>query len=320
VSDDLLNRHMAGQPRFKDTWLRKRDDLIDQSQSGYDLALANFGFNAGLSEQEVVNLIIHHRRIHGQSPRTRLDYFQRTIAKACKRNDRSASANAFVGWGQEAPNQQSTQSKPDSATARALLCEQISAALGVRILRIVKITGKQPTYQMELESGKIEFPSVNKLVDQRSFRMTIASVADRFTSKVRSSQWDQITQMMLDALTIADGGLETDLVGGAQLYVHQYLSETPFVDSIETPPSHLRDKPAIINGQIAICSGDLQLYINKTRAENHPIKDVASMLTAIGASSTRPKGTRLRDQTRWLLPLSEFDPADYTGNEEKSDA
>jgi hypothetical protein len=143
---------------------------------------------------------------------------------------------------------------------------------------------------MELESGKVEFTSVNKLIDQRSLRMTIASAANRFISRIKSSQWDQITQIMLDALTIADGGVETDLVGGAQMYIDQYLSETPFIDSVEKPPTQLRSKPTIIDGEIAICSIDLQLYINRTCGENHPINHVASMLTAIGH---RARGSKL---------------------------
>ena len=71
--------------RFRNTWLRQRHDLKDQSGSGYDLALACFGMDTGLSEQQVMNLIIHHRAHHGQRQRTRIDYFQRTIAKATQR-------------------------------------------------------------------------------------------------------------------------------------------------------------------------------------------------------------------------------------------
>ena len=62
--DNLLNRHMAVDPHFKKTWLLQREDLNDQSPSGYDLALANFGLEAGLSDQQVIDLMIHHRRIH----------------------------------------------------------------------------------------------------------------------------------------------------------------------------------------------------------------------------------------------------------------
>jgi hypothetical protein len=165
VPDDLLNRYMAD-PRFKKTWLRQREDLKDQSQSGYDLALANFGLDARLSDQQVIDLMIHHRRIHGKPQRTRVDYFQRTISKASKRNDNPAPAKSAEGPVEE-PGHPSLQTKPDSPTARALLCEQISNAIGVRVLRIVKIDGQEPTYRLELETTKMGSPALTNLSGSR---------------------------------------------------------------------------------------------------------------------------------------------------------
>jgi hypothetical protein len=305
VSDEVLGRYMETDPRFKKTWLRQRDDLKDQSQSGYDLALANFGFENGLSEEQVVELIIHHRRIHSQRPRTRLDYFQRTIAKAFRRNE-DVAAPAEVP-GQPAPQ------RPDTATARALLCEQISNAIGVRVLRIVKIGGQEPTYRVELEATKVGFASVDKLVGQQSFRMKIASAVEHLVPRIPGKVWDRVAQMMLNALTVEDGGDESDLVGAAKMYVERYLSETPFIDAEEEQPYQTRFKPAVYEGQIAIRSHDLQQHINKAWGENRAIKEVTAMLSALGASSTRLKRTRLRDQSRWLLPSSEFAPESNTG-------
>lgn len=327
VPEDLLARYMGTDPRFKKTWLRQREDLKDQSQSGYDLALANFGSEAGLSEQQVVDLMIHHRRIHSQRPRTRLEYFQRTIAKAFKRADVSGTINSVET---SAPDQLDSvkeaetgphNSGPDSATVRAILCEQISNVLGVRVLRIVKVTGKEPSYQMELDVAKIELPDVGKLVNQSKLRIAIASAADLLIPKIRPKDWERVARAMLDALTVQDGGEETDFVGSAKMHVDNYLSETPFIDSVVDQPLQTRRKPAVIGGQITICSSDLQLYLNKTSGEIHPIRAVTSMLAAIGASHTRVKATQFRDQSRWLLPQSEFAPSDYIGlGEVKSDA
>jgi hypothetical protein len=323
VPEDLLARYMAADPRFRKTWLRQREDLKDQSQSGYDLALANFGSEAGLSEQQIVDLMIHHRRIHNQRQRTRLDYFQRTLAKAIKRTDGGSNTLPEAppshhpdSEGHADAGQQRT--KPDSATARALLCDRISTVLGVRVLRILKITGKEPTYQVELEASKIELPSVSKLVDQRSFRMAIASAADRLIPKIKPKLWEQVAQAMLDALTIEDGGEETDFVGSVRIHLESYLSETPFIDSIEEQPIQTRRKPTIIDGKIAICSSDFQSHINKTNNENHSVKAVASMLTALGATSTRIRSARLRDQSRWLLPFAEFAPDDFAGTDKEA--
>ncbi len=187
----------------------------------------------------------------------------------------------------------------------------------MRVLRILKITGKEPTYQVELEAAKIELPNVSKLVGQTSFRMAIASAADRLIPKIKMKVWEQIAQTMLDALTVEDGGEETDFVGSVRIYLENYLSETPFIDSIEEQPIQTRRKPTIIDGKIAICSIDLQSHINKTCNENRSVKSVASMLAALGASSARIRGARLRDQSRWLLPLAEFAPDAFVGAEKE---
>ena len=318
VPADLLDRHMGADPRFRKTWLRQREDLKDQSQSGYDLALANFGSEAGLSEEQVVELIIHHRRIHNQRPRTRLEYFQRTIAKAFKRKDNPTPTTPFAAPVQE-PCQPSPPKKPDPATARALLCEEISHAIGVRVLRIVKIDGQEPTYRLELEASKIGFGSVDQLVGQQKLRMKIASAVEHLVPRIPGKIWDRIAQMMLSALTVEDGGDEANLVGSARMYVESYLSETPLIDA-EAPQSYqTKYKPAVYEGQIAIRAHDLQQHINKAWGENRAIKEVTEMLSALGASSLRLKRTRLRDQSRWLLPSSEFASDSYRGTGGESD-
>jgi hypothetical protein len=51
VPQHVLDGYMAADVQFRRTWLRQRPDLTDQSQSGYDMALANFGRRHKLSEQ-----------------------------------------------------------------------------------------------------------------------------------------------------------------------------------------------------------------------------------------------------------------------------
>lgn len=316
MPEDLLNSYLAGNLRFKKTWLRQREDLKDQSQSGHDLAIANFGVEAGLSEQQVIDLIIQNRRIHGQAQRTRLDYFERTISKASKQNENPAPAKCFeVSF--EEPGHPLPRTKPASPIARALLCEQISNAIGVRVLRIVKIDGQEPTYRLELETTKILFPSIDKLVGQQSFRMKIASAVDHLVPRIQPKVWDGLAQLILNALTVEDGGDEANLVGAAKLYVERYLAETPFIDAEKDHPYQTRFKPAVYEGQIGICSHDLQQHINKAWGENRPIKEVTAMLSALGASSTRLKRTRFRDQSRWLLPSTEFAADAYVGASEE---
>jgi hypothetical protein len=175
IPQEMLEHWMEADLRFRNTWFRQRHDLHDQSQSGYDLALACFGVDAGSTEQQIVDLIIHHRELHKQKLRTRLDYYQRTIAKAAKRTEGIDPVSILQGTAPQEPSQATppdtlqpddeAKQPPDPTTAKAILCKRISQVPGIRILRLLKVTGKEPTYQMQLDTTTIEFPNVGKFID-----------------------------------------------------------------------------------------------------------------------------------------------------------
>jgi len=71
-------------PKFRQTWNHERPDLADQSQSGYDLALASIAARLGWTDQETADLLIAARRHTGASPEKSLrrDYMLRTLTRA----------------------------------------------------------------------------------------------------------------------------------------------------------------------------------------------------------------------------------------------
>lgn len=322
--------------RFRNTWNRQRHDLTDQSGSGYDLALACFGIDAGLSEQQIVDLILHHRAIHKMRHRTRLDYYQRTIAKAEKRTGAAAAVTALPGdlAGPAAPSttgpvapqgapvapeeQQATADTtlppgaPDPEVRRALLCQRVSQGLTIPVLRLVKITGKEPQYRMELADGqKIDFPNVNKLIAYESVRSAIAATVGRIIPKIKAKQWELLSQTMLDACIVVDGTEEMEWEGAARMYLQHYLAETGFIPSIEGQRLQEQRRPMVIDGKITVCASDLQTYVNKTTFQTLSVKAVAGMLSALGATSIRVRGAKFKDQSRWVLPIAECDPEEY---------
>lgn len=68
--------------RFKQSFERTRKDMSDASPSAYDLSLATFAYNAGWKDQEIVDLLIYSRKRNGDDLKLRVDYYQRTLAKA----------------------------------------------------------------------------------------------------------------------------------------------------------------------------------------------------------------------------------------------
>jgi len=315
IPQEMLDGWMAQDMRFRNTWLRQRHDLKDQSQSGYDLALADFGMEAGLTEQQIVDLIVHHRNLYAQKQRTRIDYFQRTIAKAYRQGPTTEAPPAAPC----APEDRHTggNALPGPGLGRALLCEQISRVLGVRILRLVKITGKEPAYHMELEDAKIEFPHVGKLISQEAVRVAIAAAVGKLIPRIKPKQWEQLAQVMLDACIVEQGSVEMEWEGAARTYVAQYLAETGFIESIDGQTVQNQRKPMVIDGQIAINASDLQIYVNKTTFQNLSVKAIASMLSVMGGKQMRLRGQRFREQSRWLLPVEQFDPSEYSARSQE---
>jgi hypothetical protein len=319
IPDSLLSQWQDKDARFKRTWFRQRSDLQDQSQSGYDLALASFGVGAGLAEQQVVDLIIHHRAMHKLKPRLRLDYYYRTLSKAANHGNsepiRSTAASLAPGPLAACPRPETPEPPPTtpliSDRDKIALCDRISEELGVEVLRIVKLSGKEPVYRMELPEGKVHFDNVGKLISQNAVRVALAARAGKLIPTIRPPVWRRVAQWMLDACVVEEGSEELEYEGAARMYISQYLAETPSISSIEgQSPQDLR-KPMAREGRITICASDLQMFINKNTQQNLPVRAVATMLSAIGAKTIRVRGIKIQEQSRWELPLEEFDSAEY---------
>jgi hypothetical protein len=330
IPRDVLDGWMSHDARFRNTWERRRHDLKDSSQSGYDLALADFGVEAGLPEQQIVDLIVHHRAIHGQMQRTRLDYYQRTIAKALSQSSNTARpaqatelAAATPTGGEPAPA--GTTDQPAGAAAefpakqlsperaRAKLCGEISAEIGIpiQITKFVRITGKDPSFRMELaDDSKIDFSHTGKFVDQDAVRLALAGQKKWLMAPIKSAKWREIAQKMLDACFDEEGPIEAQWEDGTRATVAKYLEHSSFIEDISSAHPDYRTKPIVIGGRIAINTTDLRAWIFKTTGDNHSVQRLASNLSAMGAEPKRV-ASKHYDQSRWILPTKQFAPGDY---------
>jgi len=85
-------------PAFAQAWNRQRPDLRDQSQSAYDLSLADIAALNGWTDQEIASLIIAARRKHGEKPEKalRADYVSKTIASARRAAEERSGPEADI--------------------------------------------------------------------------------------------------------------------------------------------------------------------------------------------------------------------------------
>jgi hypothetical protein len=326
IPDEMLMRWLEQDSRFAMTWNHQRDNMSDESQSGYDLALANFGAGKGLTGQQIVDLIIHNRRLHGAKQRKSLDYYQRAISKARCGAGKCLPVGevAACGTGNLVPSSGTAVSAyegPPDPNEKAKICDRLSAIFGVQILRIEKLNGSEPVYLMELESGCIEFPAVGKLLSQKFVREALAAKTGKLIQTFRKREWEQLAQLMLDACIEKEGTDDLEFKGAARINISKYLSDNPPVAGLERLTGPNVYSPLIDDGRIVISSTDLQIYITRTAMQNISVKRVAAMISSIGGDSVRIRRNSFREQSRWALPVAEWNPKDYTtGVAEPSDA
>lgn len=87
---DALDSLLVNHDKARGSWEGKRPDLTDASPSSLDFSLATIAVANGWTDQEIADLLIAGRRHRGDDLKTgrggelRLDYYQRTIARAKK--------------------------------------------------------------------------------------------------------------------------------------------------------------------------------------------------------------------------------------------
>lgn len=106
-------------PAFRRTWRHERDELPSMSET--DMALVSIAALAGWEDQELADLIVHHRLVHDEAdPKARrLDYIRRTVARA-----------------REHADEQREEPKPEEAAAKragTLTAEQWADLIGTRL-------------------------------------------------------------------------------------------------------------------------------------------------------------------------------------------
>jgi hypothetical protein len=196
---------------------------------------------------------------------------------------------------------------------KAALCEKVSNAIviPVPITRLVRITGKDPSFRMELaDDTKIEFTSISKFRNQEAVRDALAAQMKWLMPPIKPARWREIAQDLLNACFDEEGPIEAKWEESARDAVGRYLEDNGFIEDIATAHPQYRGKPIIKDGRIAINTTDFHGWVNRTTFQNMSVKALASQLAAMGAVQKRVTGKH-REQSRWLLPIEHFDPADY---------
>lgn len=211
---------------FKRTWERQRDKDLP-SQSEYDLALATRAAGVGWSDQEIVNLLIAHRRKHRQPEKLRHDYYAARLALVRQQApdisdglEQLTEIGTEISAGVNIPDDRRNEIKDHMSNLMAL-------PVGSEIERIEKYPGDPPTYALLTAKGRITLGTVACITNAQQFRNAVASATGHLISRFKGVAWDKVAQAVLHAAETVDLGDEVSVDGEVGAWLMSYLEDEP---------------------------------------------------------------------------------------------
>lgn len=281
---------LAVDPTFLATWNRtRRFDGGDNSQSSFDMALANICVAADFADQEIADTIIAHRVLHNQFPEKALrkDYIARTIIRA--RQDK-AERESKAGLSDARPLMGSPYETPEH---RDSLRDNLSTRLGIKIIKIIRWLGSPSTYQLDTDRGSVHLGTIEHLITQSRFIMHVAEVTGVII-QLKKGEWGPIAQ---DLRNLAEDDLASPNAtdeGKIVDWVSRYLEAHPPRAMEEAE----RESPITDGGAIFIRLSPLRSWVFRGDMENVTTKELGRLLRLIGAESVQKNIKDNRDG-RW---------------------
>ena len=265
---------------FKLSWYHGRKDLQDQSESSYDLSLATRAFAANWSAQEIVNLLIAHRRKHKADLKLRKDYYERTLSKAISGRDEETRKQLVeeLKAGKALPE----QTEKDPAELFALLSDLLQA----KITKLLKYHGEVGVYDMEINGQTVRIGGIEVLTTQRLFRNKIADAAGVWFASQKGPMWDNTVQLLLRVVEHVEVGQEATFIGALAGIIEGYLAAGIAAED-KADETLLSNQPAMRGGKACFTLTGLRTHILGQYQEKVTTQLLSVQLRAMGYHGQR---------------------------------
>lgn len=290
------------QPQFAATWRRERKEF--PSQSEYDMSLASMAARARWTDNEIVALVVSHRRSAGEPTKVdRPEYYARLIQKA-RAGIEADAAHERLHDRVEAVQQGDTTPEEE----RSGFLKDVSSLLGFRIRRVLKFVGDPPQYRLVLEEGTIHLGGVEAILQSAKFRASIAAVSGQLIGRFRPDRWDPIAQAILSSVEELDLGVDSSAEGIVGEWLHEYLNQNR--------PSADRDEAIAIRSPFVMADGSAAFFLQEFRQwlafhrdERMSRRQLATLMRSAGCAPKTVAYTREGDSQRssvqaWVAPSS----------------
>ena len=289
-------------PQFAATWRRERGKDFP-SQSEYDMSLASMAAHAGWRDEEIVALVVTHRRNGGEPLKLdRPNYYARLLGKA-KQGIEATEAHERLTDRVEAVQ----QGEADIEDERDGFLTDVSSLLGFKIRRILKYVSDPPQYRLVLEEGQIHLGGVESILNPTKFRASIAAVSGTLIQRFNGQRWDPVAQAILQAVEELDLGSDSSAEGLVGEWLGEYLSQhRPSEDRVEA--IGIRHPLVLSDGRVCFFLSEFRSWLAFHRDERLGRKQIATLLRTAGSEPVVVNYTRESDGKKstvgaWTAPL-----------------
>jgi hypothetical protein len=270
-------------PQFEKTLEHTRRDreVEGWSMSEYDLSLASMAAHMDWTDQEIADLIVFHRRKHGDVEKAlRPDYLRSTIAKA-RREREGTERERKVEAALENLAAMGTQEAVDPDAVMAEFNKVIdSPKLKVKELIQDGDDPKQARYRLIVEPGGKEVPigPSSTLFNPDQFREAFGVVTGHVVMPVKKAEWLAALQALLNVRQVHVAQDDTPQ-GQVVEWLAKYVSERAMNDQTE---ACRRREPFEKGGYIYVYAASFGTFVNRNLGRRIPDADLKQMLKAAG--------------------------------------
>ena len=283
--------------RFKRTWEHRRKDFKNDAFEVYEYSLARQGRIVEWPTQEIINLLIFHRRRYG-APTKDASYYRNVLRKTSRESGKTD---------EEALSEAETEEALTKGTEAILAL--IRDRLGLPFKNLIKRGKQQARYSFLLEDGEeIALGPVEILMQPRIVRAKIFEVTLTVIKTFKEEEWRKMVNLFGPLTVQIDvGGDRKETLRG---WINQYLDNA---DQFTFPDALFSSSPVIEDGIAYVNVMAFRKYLNRKWNENADDKGIRSLLSEYGFTQItrvgRVKG-KLYGRSYWKIAYTTLGQAE----------
>lgn len=269
---------------FKNMWERRKlGKNAGWSDSEFDLSIATRLADAGASDQEIADALVHNRLEHGdpKGKAGRLDYIKATIGRARTRADiAEASREAEIARTDAADQLEAIAVEGGADVSRTVsLFTQVLGGPEVKELIQDSRDPDQARFRLVLADGReVPIGSGAELLSPDRFRSAFAVVTGYVVPDVKRPKWHKIVQALLQAAVVNESSEDTR-AARAVLWLRDYIDRGLSTDKNAACQAADPFQEGTI---VHIALGPFVHWLRRMRGERLNDADVKQLLIAAG--------------------------------------